>query len=65
MAKHDPLVDAVALHVNSVNSAGRRLYAACGYEDVDESSEWKDLLGLNGHNSDLLLMIKRVREAPP
>lgn len=64
MAKDDPKVEAVALHVNSVNGAGRKLYEACGYEGVDESSEWKELLGRNGHNSELLLMIKRVRDAP-
>jgi hypothetical protein len=55
-------VEAVALHVGNVNGAGQKLYEAHGYTAVDSSSEWKALLGLNGHNSDLTLMVKRVRE---
>lgn len=57
----DPKVEAVALHVGNVNGAGQRLYEAQGYTAVDELSEWKELLGLNGRNSDLVLMIKRIR----
>lgn len=57
----DPKVEAVALHVGNVNGAGRKLYQEHGYTAVDESSEWKDLLGLNGRSSDLMLMVKRIR----
>ena len=57
----DPKVEAVALHVGHVNGAGQKLYESHGYTAVSKTSEWKDLLGINGHNSDLLLMVKRIR----
>lgn len=54
-------MEAVALHVGHVNGAGQKLYEAQGYTVVSQSSEWKELLGMNGHHSDMLLMVKRIR----
>lgn len=61
MALADEQVEAVVLHVDGKNGAGRKLYAACGYELVTRGSEWKALLGINETGTGMDLMVKRLR----
>lgn len=65
LARKDPTVDAIALHVDSNNTAALSLYKAMGYLPIQREtpSPWTCLLGIAGEGpGGLLLMVKPLRE---
>jgi ribosomal protein S18 acetylase RimI-like enzyme len=64
LARHDPTVDAIALHVDPANVPARRLYESQGYEAVTRRRDscWQCLLGVAEQPNGLLLMIKPLRD---
>jgi Acetyltransferase (GNAT) family len=60
-------IEAVALHVDEGNAAGRALYAACGFREITRKTSgpyarWASLLPINEHNHGLVLMVKGLHE---